>query len=537
METLQTVSASDTYAPVTGRPAPGSKPEGALTYEYNDLGLLSMVTGSRPGAELSMQYYYDALGRLEEVHSPTGIAKYAYHDDSSRASLELPNGVLTSYTYDHLGHLTLMRHKKGASVKAKFAYDVGRSGKRLSVAEEIDATTVTIDYTYDRLGRLTAADRSSGADASYTYDIVGNRLSKTLGGNTTTYTYNALDQLTAEDGTYAYTYTYDGNGNLTKKEWGSEEINYVYDSRNRLRKMYDGQASGLPDLEYAYDYAGNRFAKAEKTGSNDFSRLTFLIDNNNLTGYSQTLLEINHNTGAIDKRYEYGDDLYCQVDSPETPNPSAHFFLYDGLGSTRSLTDPGGAITQSYNYHPFGDLLDYQGTPNTNHLFTGEYYDSNLSYYYLRARMYDPSVGRFTAFDPAEDFNNKLHRYTYVTNDPLNLVDPRGLQSLAETVVSYLTLGRIASITLTFAGLGGVGHVIEHWGEVREEGLSYFVDHLWSLMTDMVFAVAIGWTALLFMAVGGLVALGMGAYAIFGIVYLSHVVENLVRKAEEGQPL
>jgi len=119
-----------TYDPITGKPAHVTKSEGALTYEYNDLSLLSTVTGSRPGAELSMQYYYDALGRLEEVHSPTGIAKYAYHDDGSRASLELPNGVLTRHTYDHVGHLTLMRHEKGASVRAEFAYEVGRSGKR-----------------------------------------------------------------------------------------------------------------------------------------------------------------------------------------------------------------------------------------------------------------------------------------------------------------------------------------------------------------------------------------------------------------------
>jgi len=101
-----------------------------------------------------MEYYYDTLGRLEEVHSPTGVAKYTYHGDGSRASLELPNGVLSSYTYDHLGHLTLMKHEKGVSVRAEFAYEVGRSGKRLSVAEEIDGATVTIDYTYDRLGGL-----------------------------------------------------------------------------------------------------------------------------------------------------------------------------------------------------------------------------------------------------------------------------------------------------------------------------------------------------------------------------------------------
>jgi len=159
--------------------------------------------------------------------------------------------------------------------------------------------------------------------------------------------------------------------------------------------------------QYAYDYSGARIAKAEQTSPGAFDQTDFLIDNNNLTGYSQTLLEIAHDSGMIQTRYEFGDDLYSQVRWGEATLPppdegegggegEISFFLYDGLGSTRSLTNASGAIVQSYNYRPFGEGLDHPGELSTNHLFTGEYYDSNLDYYYLRARYYSPGLGRFT---------------------------------------------------------------------------------------------------------------------------------------------
>ena len=103
------------------------------------------------------------------------------------------------------------------------------------------------------------------------------------------------------------------------------------------------------------------------------------------------------------------------------------FFLYDGLGSSRSLTNSDGELTQTYNYHPFGEGIDHPGEPSTNHLFTGEYFDQDLSYYDLRARYYVPGIGRFTSFDPVEDLGNYLHRYVYAANSPIINIDISGM--------------------------------------------------------------------------------------------------------------
>ena len=139
-------------------------------------------------------------------------------------------------------------------------------------------------------------------------------------------------------------------------------------------------------------------------------------------------LDINGETGTIECRYDYGDDLFCQVDLPESEAPEPHYFVYDGLGSTRSLTDNQGTIEpgQQYNYQPFGEGIDHPTQLATNYLFTGEQFDQEANFYHLRARQYDPSLGRFTSFDPADDYANRLHRYSYCAEDSVNYSDLSG---------------------------------------------------------------------------------------------------------------
>ena len=70
--------------------------------------------------------------------------------------------------------------------------------------------------------------------------------------------------------------------------------------------------------------------------------------------------------------------------------------------------------------------------------YAGEYYDEESGLYYLRARYYDPSIGRFISMDSYEgDITNplSLNLYTYVENDPLSYVDPSG-HSLIGVVIS-----------------------------------------------------------------------------------------------------
>jgi RHS repeat-associated protein len=109
------------------------------------------------------------------------------------------------------------------------------------------------------------------------------------------------------------------------------------------------------------------------------------------------------------------------------------FYLHDRLGSVRQVINAAGSVIRLYSYDPFGQLVEQMAAPplglTNSFLFAGQWYDSEIGQYYMRARQYDPRIGRFTARDPV--FGNfqeplTLHVYLYCLNDPVNNADPSG---------------------------------------------------------------------------------------------------------------
>ena len=109
--------------------------------------------------------------------------------------------------------------------------------------------------------------------------------------------------------------------------------------------------------------------------------------------------------------------------------------LHDGQGSTRALADESGAITDSYTYDAFGEIYEQSGTTENPYLYTGQQYDDLTGLYSLRARYYNPALGRFLSRDTASvlyDNPLELNRYVYAANNPINASDPTGNQALFE---------------------------------------------------------------------------------------------------------
>ena len=76
-----------------------------------------------------------------------------------------------------------------------------------------------------------------------------------------------------------------------------------------------------------------------------------------------------------------------------------------------------------------GEMLWEQGRAESSWSFTGEWYDANAELVYLRARWYEPQVGRFLSPDPITgDFQNpqSINLYAYVWNDAINRTNPGG---------------------------------------------------------------------------------------------------------------
>src|SRR5204863_6738175 len=95
------------------------------------------------------------------------------------------------------------------------------------------------------------------------------------------------------------------------------------------------------------------------------------------------------------RKYVWGLGLAYAVDNSGAISVSHA----DGLGSVRALTDGSGTLTQTYLTDPFGAALSTGGSSTQPFRFTGEQRD-DTGLYYLRARMYDPALGRFVQRDP-----------------------------------------------------------------------------------------------------------------------------------------
>ncbi|MCS6862142.1 MAG: RHS repeat protein [Abditibacteriales bacterium] len=149
------------------------------------------------------------------------------------------NGTKVEYVYNSRGLLTnLLNKKSDNTVLSSFAYTLDAAGNRVGMTEADGATTT---WSYDDLYQLTREVKRNGAgtvfhDVSYTYDLAQNRTSMTnnLTNTTTNYTYNDLNQmLTAGD----VSFTYDANGNTLSRTVGGQTTSYTWDYENKLTQM------------------------------------------------------------------------------------------------------------------------------------------------------------------------------------------------------------------------------------------------------------------------------------------------------------
>jgi RHS repeat-associated protein len=108
----------------------------------------------------------------------------------------------------------------------------------------------------------------------------------------------------------------------------------------------------------------------------------------------------------------------------ETTSGERSYCLYNAHGDVVALTDEQGNTVKTYDYDAFGVERDPDEDDANPFRYCGEYWDAETSTYYLRARSYDPSTGRFTSEDPIRD---GLNWYTYCAGNPIFFVDPSGL--------------------------------------------------------------------------------------------------------------
>ena len=127
---------------------------------------------------------------------------------------------------------------------------------------------------------------------------------------------------------------------------------------------------------------------------------------------------------TVTSKYIYGKGLLAMVTSS-----GRYCYHFNGTGSTVAITDMTQAVVNSYAYDPFGEIVDQQETITQPFKFVGQYgvMAEPNGLYYMRARYYDPSVGRFISEDPLGFGGGDVNLFAYVRNNPINANDPTGL--------------------------------------------------------------------------------------------------------------
>ena len=169
-------------------------------------------------------------------------------------------------------------------------------------------------------------------------------------------------------------------------------------------KTLDGK-----EQENFYDGEGLRAGLIENG-----RKMTFLYHN------GEILTECDGESAPV-RRHIRGIGLSCV----QTIQDNAyHSYHQDEQGSTAYITGQGRKTENIYQYDAFGNLLEQKEAVTNRILYTGQKYDQETGQYYLRARYYNPVVGRFLQEDTYR--GDGLNLYAYCANNPVIYYDPSG---------------------------------------------------------------------------------------------------------------
>ncbi len=368
------------------------------TYTYDVASRLTQVVDSISG---TINYGYDTLDRVTSEATPQGTVSYTYDSADRRTSTTAPGQTTINYTYDSKNRLTQITQ---GSATVTISYDAVGRATSLTLPNG-----VVTQYSYDAASKLTGINYTKGGLAlgnlKYAYDAAGERTA--VGGSfartalpqaVVSAAYNVASQQTAFG---TQTLTYDLNGNLTSDGTNT----YTWNARNELASM---TGPGL-SASFQFDGFGRRISKALNG-----TTTSFLYDGENVVQEQVGgVASANMLVGGLDA-------VFMRSDSSGSSS-----LLADPLGSTIALSDSSGAIQTQYTYEPFGKTTSSGPSSSNSSQFTARENDATGLYYY-RARYYDTNRARFISEDPM-GFSAGVNFYAYVENNPVNSVDPEGL--------------------------------------------------------------------------------------------------------------
>jgi RHS repeat-associated protein len=402
--------------------APGSAAWLSAWYSYNDEGQRTSLKypdvydlqGQIVSTGRTINSTYDSMGRLASIRDPglgggTDMVSGALYNAAGQLTqMTVAWEGTRTFNYNTLGQLT-RQTSPGVDLEYIFP-STDNDGRLWKKKDWLSGEEVT--YQYDEIGRLTAAATTGPAwGLSWTYDGFGNRSAQTVTKGSAPAMSVSVNPATNR----VVGLGYDNNGNQTNWTTPLGPVTAAYDVDNRLASISTPNGSEV----YAYSSANQRLRKQGK--------LYFY-------GVGGELL--------VEYDFAYGGG----GTTPLNPRTQVYFggMLVFGEGDRRITTDRLGSTVRTegyfqpeyrYRYYPYGEQQG--GSSNEDQVKFGTYWrDSVSGLDYAQNRYFASSQGRFTSADPyvmSGGMGNPQgwNRYAYVGSDPMNRMDPQGLQARA----------------------------------------------------------------------------------------------------------
>ena len=452
-----------------GRLGTITSPAGTFSHLYKSISVsgIPMLSGLRerlnlPGGS-SIQSAFDHLSRLTNsaLKNPASVLldlhTNAYNNAHQITRQARKDDNYWDYTYDGRGQLLTAKGKEaGGLARAHeqfgYAYDQAgnltwRTNNNLKV--QFQPNVLNQLQSASRSGTLTVAGVFSDATTPVSLTVTNTALAGS-GGAATVYA----------DGSWARDLGSPANGTNTYKAWGTDSagksglsrvdvnlptsVSFTYDLRGNLTSDglrtfqydFDNQltnvyVSGQWRVGFTYDGLGRLRIKREYSHTDALTNeVRYVYDG---------MLPVQERDSAnnVTVTYTRGPDLSGSLQGAggiggllARSQGSSHAFYYnDPAGNITAMIDPAGAVVARYAYDPFGNLLGMSGplAAANRYRFSSKEYINNPGIYYYGFRFYDPNLQRWLNRDPLGEAGG-LNLYGFVGNNPINLIDPYGLE-------------------------------------------------------------------------------------------------------------
>lgn len=376
---------------------------GTVTRAFNN-NFWESSQGVTGGSNISMGYDKDGLLTKAGSLTLSGMASTGLYTGATLAS------TTDSISYSTYGERSSYAAQFNSNLLYGATYTRDKVGRISGLTETIGGATTSYSYSFDKAGRLTGVKKGTTSVSTYGYDLSSNRTSAKTPAGTVAGIYDAQDRLVTY-GTASY--TYGANGELATKTVGSQITSHQYDALGNL------EAVTLPNgtaISYVVDAESNRVGKKV----NGVITAGYLYDGADLVA------QLDPNNQVVGQ-FVYGR----HSGAPEymIAGGLTYRIFSDHLGSPRLVVNSStGAIAQRMDYDEFGNVVNDTNPGFQPFGFAGGLYDTDTKLVRFAARDYDASTGRWTAKDPIRFDGGDTNLYGYVLNDPINMVDPSGLE-------------------------------------------------------------------------------------------------------------